>query len=71
VQSSDLRAGAALVLAGLAAEGRTEVTNIKYIDRGYEDLVGKLCTLGAQIARQAAVRKSEAPATADKLATGS
>lgn len=52
VQSTDLRAGAALVLAGLAAEGRTEVTNVGYIDRGYENFVEKLSQLGAQIVRQ-------------------
>ena len=52
VQASDLRAGAALVLAGLAAEGRTEVTNVHWIDRGYECFEGKLRGLGAQIARR-------------------
>jgi UDP-N-acetylglucosamine 1-carboxyvinyltransferase len=52
VQASDLRAGAALVLAGLAAEGRTEVTNVELVDRGYENFVDKLKSLGAQVARQ-------------------
>ncbi|MDF2440539.1 MAG: UDP-N-acetylglucosamine 1-carboxyvinyltransferase [Abditibacteriota bacterium] len=52
VESSDLRAGAALVLAGLGAEGRTEVTKIEYIDRGYENLVAKLRGLNAQVVRQ-------------------
>ncbi len=47
----DLRAGAAVVIAGLTAEGTTEVHNIKYIDRGYEDFVGKLKNLGADIKR--------------------
>ena len=51
VNAIDLRAGAAVVIAGLAAEGTTEVHNIKYIDRGYEDLVGKLKGLGADIQR--------------------
>jgi UDP-N-acetylglucosamine 1-carboxyvinyltransferase len=51
VNAIDLRAGAAVVLAGLAAEGTTEVSNIKYIDRGYEDFVGKLRKLGANISR--------------------
>lgn len=51
VNAIDLRAGAAVVLAGLAAEGRTEVSNVKYIDRGYEDFVGKLQSLGADICR--------------------
>ncbi|MBR4169684.1 MAG: UDP-N-acetylglucosamine 1-carboxyvinyltransferase [Lachnospiraceae bacterium] len=45
----DLRAGAALVLAGLAAEGITTVENIVLIERGYEDFPQKLCSLGAQI----------------------
>jgi UDP-N-acetylglucosamine 1-carboxyvinyltransferase len=51
VNAIDLRAGAAVVLAGLAAEGRTEVTNVRYIDRGYEDFVGKLQSIGADIRR--------------------
>jgi len=51
VNAIDLRAGAAVVIAGLAAEGRTEVSNVKYIDRGYENFVGKLQSLGADIAR--------------------
>lgn len=51
VSASDLRAGAAVVIAGLAAEGKTEVNNIKYIDRGYENFVGKLKALGADIER--------------------
>lgn len=51
VNAIDLRAGAAVVIAGLAAEGTTEVHNIKYIDRGYENFVGKLECLGADIHR--------------------
>ena len=51
VQSWDLRAGAAMVLAGLIAEGYTKVTNIDYIDRGYEDFVENLNALGANIER--------------------
>ena len=51
VQAHDLRAGAALVIAGLAAQGETFVENIHYIERGYEDLVGKLTALGACIRR--------------------
>lgn len=51
VQSWDLRAGAAMVLAGLVAEGETKVTNIAYIDRGYEDFVENLQDLGADIQR--------------------
>jgi UDP-N-acetylglucosamine 1-carboxyvinyltransferase len=51
VTSSDLRAGAALVLAALAAEGETLVRNIHFIDRGYQDLEGVLTSLGAKIER--------------------
>ncbi len=49
VSAPDLRAGAALVIAGLAAEGITIVDDIYYIERGYEDFNGKLMLLGAQI----------------------
>jgi len=51
VASSDLRAGAALVLAGLAAEGETRVENIFHLDRGYERFEKKLSQLGANISR--------------------
>ena len=51
VSSTDLRAGAALVLAGIAAEGETVVYDIEHIDRGYEDYVGKLAHLGASLER--------------------
>ena len=51
VKSHDLRAGAAMVMAGLMANGTTEVTELQYIDRGYEDLEGKLTSLGADIRR--------------------
>ena len=51
VMATDLRAGAALVLAGLAAEGTTEVSEIYHIERGYEDFVGKFRALGANILR--------------------
>ena len=50
VVSPDLRGGAALVLAGLVAEGTTEVSAIHHIRRGYERFVDKLCGLGAQVA---------------------
>ena len=49
VTSFDLRAGAAIVLAALAAEGTTEVGSIYHIQRGYEDFEEKLCSLGADI----------------------
>ena len=51
VSATDLRGGVAMVLAGLAAVGRTTLTNIHFIDRGYEDMVKKLTELGAQIKR--------------------
>ena len=49
VEATDLRAGAAMVLAGLAAKGTTTITNVKYIYRGYESMVQKLIALGADI----------------------
>jgi len=52
VMASDLRASAALVLAGLVAEGATEVRRIYHLDRGYENLDGKLRKLGARISRR-------------------
>ncbi|SDX80315.1 UDP-N-acetylglucosamine 1-carboxyvinyltransferase [Salimicrobium album] len=58
VEATDLRAGAALILAGLVAEGATRVTELRHIDRGYVDLAGKLASLGADIER-VAVPKSE------------
>jgi UDP-N-acetylglucosamine 1-carboxyvinyltransferase len=51
VSATDLRAGAALVIAGLMAKGETEVCNLFHIDRGYENLDGKLASLGAEIKR--------------------
>lgn len=51
VTSPDLRGGAALVIAGLAAEGETIVRDIHHIDRGYEDYVGRLAALGADVER--------------------
>ena len=52
VKAYDLRAGAAMVIAGLAAQGVTEIENIEYIDRGYEDIVGKLQLMGAVLKRK-------------------
>ena len=52
VEATDLRAGAALVIAGLAAEGETIVEGVRHIDRGYEDLVAKLAAAGASIERR-------------------
>ena len=51
VRATDLRAGAAMVLAGLVADGETRVGYIHHIDRGYDDLVAKLVALGADIRR--------------------
>ena len=49
IQAYDLRAGAALVIAALAAQGRSEISNVQYIERGYEDIVSKLRAIGADI----------------------
>ncbi|HEK4381780.1 TPA: UDP-N-acetylglucosamine 1-carboxyvinyltransferase [Staphylococcus argenteus] len=51
VKATDLRAAAALILAGLVADGKTSVTELKHLDRGYVDLHGKLKQLGADIER--------------------
>jgi UDP-N-acetylglucosamine 1-carboxyvinyltransferase len=51
VMASDLRASAALVLAGLVAEGSTEISRIYHLDRGYENMEGKLSSIGAEIER--------------------
>ena len=51
VRAHDLRAGAALVIAGLVAEGTTEIENISFIERGYEKIVEKMQSLGANIKR--------------------
>lgn len=51
VQGTDLRASAAMVLAGLAADGTTTVRGLEYLDRGYADLEGKLNAVGASIRR--------------------
>jgi UDP-N-acetylglucosamine 1-carboxyvinyltransferase len=51
VRAHDIRAGAAMVVAGLAAEGETTIAGVHHIDRGYEDLVGRLAAVGADITR--------------------
>lgn len=51
VNATDLRAGAAMILAALAAEGETEISGVRYIDRGYEDVEHKLNALGADVTR--------------------
>ena len=52
VKCTDLRGGAALVVAALSAEGTSEISLLRHIDRGYEDLAGDLRTLGAEITRE-------------------
>ncbi len=49
MEACDLRAGAAMIIAGLAAQGTSEVSNVKHIERGYEDIIGKLSGIGADI----------------------
>ena len=51
VRAFDLRAGAAMVIAALAADGTTVIEDAQYIERGYEDIIGKLTALGAKITR--------------------
>jgi UDP-N-acetylglucosamine 1-carboxyvinyltransferase len=51
VRAHDIRAGAAMVVAGLAAEGTTTITGVHHVDRGYDDLVGRLRAVGADIER--------------------
>ena len=57
VKAVDLRAGAAMIIAGLMAEGITEVENTIYIDRGYENLAEKFASLGADIKRMPVINK--------------
>ena len=63
VKATDLRAGAAMVIAGLVAEGTTTISNIKYIERGYSDVVTKFQSLGADI------KKNYIPDPTDILTT--
>ena len=51
VASWDLRAGVAMIIAGLIANGETSITNVAYIERGYEDIIGKMRKLGVEIER--------------------
>jgi UDP-N-acetylglucosamine 1-carboxyvinyltransferase len=51
VHASDIRAAAALILAGLVADGETTVTGLEHVDRGYDDFAGRLRQLGANIER--------------------
>lgn len=51
INATDLRAGAAMIIAGLVADGTTEIYELKHIDRGYDDIVGRMKKLGADIVR--------------------
>ena len=51
VTGTDLRAGAAMVLAGLSAKGNTDVASLKHLDRGYDDLEAKFSAAGAEVKR--------------------
>jgi UDP-N-acetylglucosamine 1-carboxyvinyltransferase len=62
VNATDLRAGAALIIAGLEAEGYTDISGVEHIDRGYEDIISKFTSLGADI-----VRRETAPDTVPQL----
>jgi UDP-N-acetylglucosamine 1-carboxyvinyltransferase len=74
VEAPDLRGGAALVIAGLVAEGTTEIRSVYHIDRGYEDLGGKLARLGAHLERLAAAGrpagKTEGPGATSAAVAG-
>jgi UDP-N-acetylglucosamine 1-carboxyvinyltransferase len=59
VRATDLRAGAALIVAGLMADGETEITGVQYIDRGYDHIEGKLKQVGADIRREKAEEVEE------------
>lgn len=59
VRATDLRAGAALIVAGLMADGVTEISNIKYIDRGYDHIEQKLNRLGADIRREQDIEEED------------
>jgi UDP-N-acetylglucosamine 1-carboxyvinyltransferase len=54
VRALDIRAGAAMVIAALSADGTTEISDMAFVDRGYEDLEGRLASLGADVRREAA-----------------
>ena len=62
VKATDLRAGAALIIAALVAEGQTEITELHHIDRGYEDLIAKFQSIGASIVRVNDAEETEAEA---------
>jgi UDP-N-acetylglucosamine 1-carboxyvinyltransferase len=68
VTATDLRAGAALIMAGLAAEGETEIHGLHHIDRGYVNIVEKFAAMGADIKRTA-VQPSAMTTQAQELYT--
>jgi UDP-N-acetylglucosamine 1-carboxyvinyltransferase len=61
VRALDLRAGAALILAALGADGVTEIADVDHVDRGYEDIDGKLAALGAEVSRQPSLSPALSP----------
>ncbi len=61
VRALDLRAGAALILAALGADGVTEIADIGHVDRGYEDIDSKLSALGAEVSRQPSFQPAFSP----------
>ena len=63
VRATDLRAGAAMIIAGLVADGTTTVEDTIYVERGYEDVVEKFAAIGADI-RRVAVKEETAVQTA-------
>src|SRR4029077_6096435 len=67
VMASDLRASAALVIAGLAARGTTEVNRVYHLDRGYENIDGKLRKLGARIERIPETLKQRSPSSSSSV----
>jgi len=67
--ATDLRAGAALIVAALAADGESEITGLHHIERGYIDIAGRLSALGADIRREAIAQQAEerVPAEASRM----
>ena len=59
VSATDLRAGAALIVTGLMADGTTDIHNVKYIDRGYDHIEDKMRRLGADIRREEVVHTED------------
>ncbi len=52
VRALDIRAGAAMIIAGLGADGTTEISDLHFVDRGYEDIDARLAGLGAEVHRE-------------------